>query len=191
MPRPNPFRLRLRIRRASLGLTIFKREAGGSPATNWLRRGAPARSASAAERRSSPTGHSSRPRRRSAGSTSSNARAWKKPSRSRPDTQSPKRGRSRSGRSGENDGAHCEAGGNVPPASCASGSDFVDRVEGSFAHPAEPREARGGDDIADPLLTRLRSEGQPNILRERVWRAEERRECVVRPAYRVQVLLHA
>ncbi len=45
-------------------------------------------------------GPSPRPRRWSAGSTSSSAAAWRKPSRSQPATPSPRWGQSRSGRSG-------------------------------------------------------------------------------------------
>ena len=67
------------------------------------RRAAP--SASATGRRSSSTVRSPRPRRRSAGSASSSAAAWRRPSRSRPDTLSPRRARSRSGRFGGTDHA--------------------------------------------------------------------------------------
>lgn len=98
-----PDRPILRTRRVSPGSTTSRRGAAGSPATNWLRRAGHAPSASATGKRSSPTVRSPRPRRRSAASTSSSATAWRRPSRSLPDTLSPGRGRSRSDRSGGTD----------------------------------------------------------------------------------------
>src|SRR5438045_6998832 len=114
------------MRKAFRGSTTSRRGAVGSPAISWLRRAEPARSASATERPSSQMVRSSKAKRRSAGSTSSSAAAWRRPSRSRQDTLSLGPGRSRSGRSGETEGR-------VRTVNFAVTADAYDRFMGKYS----------------------------------------------------------
>ena len=66
-----------------------------------------------------------------------------------------------------------------------------DEVERRLRRAAEAREPARRDDVADPRLARLSAEREPDLLRQRGGRAEERREAVVGAPDRVEVVLDA
>src|SRR4029077_10614322 len=62
-------------------------------------------------------------------------------------------------------------------------------IERRFGRAPEAGEPRPGRDLAEAPVTGLRAEAVPDLLRERVRRADERRHRVEEPADRVQVVL--
>src|SRR3954447_13063094 len=64
----------------------------------------------------------------------------------------------------------------------------VERRLGGALHGGE---ATGGDDLAQPPLACLSAQRQPAVLRQRARRAHQRRERVVGPPDRVEVVLDA
>src|SRR4051794_12052785 len=72
-----------------------------------------------------------------------------------------------------------------------SGPRLEDEVEGRLGGAAEAGEAGRFDDRADARLAGLRAEREPDLLRQRGRRAQQRGERVVGAADRVQVVLDA
>ena len=144
----------------------------------------PSRSASARSTRSAAATPSAR-RRRSAPRRSARRRARRSP---------PRRGSARAS------APRAEAPASSPRLAgavslgvgrCGHGRASNTRLNGVSAARRKRLEAAGLHDVADPRLAGLGAERQPDLLRERRRRAQQRREPVVRAADRVEVVLDA
>jgi hypothetical protein len=66
-------------------------------------------------------------------------------------------------------------------------SSFVNNVEGSFRGPAETIEPGLGHNLTNARLAGLRAQAQPNFLRPRAWRTQQRRKGVVHAAHEIAI----
>src|SRR3954454_24289952 len=66
---------------------------------------------------------------------------------------------------------------------------FEDHVERRLGRAAKATEARFSRDLTQSAFTRLRTEPQPHFLRERCWRADERRGVIEDASDRVEIVL--
>src|SRR5262249_45765914 len=71
----------------------------------------------------------------------------------------------------------------------ASGARLEDHVRGRLRHAPNPPEARVGQDLAQPCLSRLGAQREAHLLAERRGCAEQRRRAVVEASDRIEVVL--